>query len=80
MLNEMITVPGGITGLAMNLEEGSVGVVLLGNFSAIKEGDQIFIDQVKGYSYVTNAEEILLVATETFKEQGTKELVTAQAD
>ena len=40
MLNEMITFPGGITGLAMNLEEGSVGVVLLGNFSKIKEGDQ----------------------------------------
>lgn len=39
---------------------------------AIKRGDQIFIDKVKGYSYVTNAEEILLVATETFKEQGTK--------
>jgi F-type H+-transporting ATPase subunit alpha len=40
MLNEMITFPGGVTGLAMNLEEGSVGVVLLGNYSSIKEGDQ----------------------------------------
>jgi len=40
MLNEMISFPGGVTGLAMNLEEGSVGVVLLGNYSTIKEGDQ----------------------------------------
>jgi F-type H+/Na+-transporting ATPase subunit alpha len=40
MLNEMITFPGGVTGLAMNLEEGSVGVVLLGNYTTIKEGDQ----------------------------------------
>jgi F-type H+-transporting ATPase subunit alpha len=40
MLNEMITFPGGVTGLAMNLEEGSVGVVLLGNYTSIKEGDQ----------------------------------------
>jgi len=40
MLNEMITFPGGVTGLAMNLEEGSVGVVLLGNYASIKEGDQ----------------------------------------
>ena len=40
MLNEMISFPGGVTGLAMNLEESSVGVVLLGNYSLIKEGDQ----------------------------------------
>ncbi len=40
MLNEMISFPNGVTGLAMNLEEGSVGVVLLGNYSSIKEGDQ----------------------------------------
>jgi len=40
MLNEMITFPGGVTGLAMNLEEGSVGFVLLGNYASIKEGDQ----------------------------------------
>ena len=28
MLNEMISFPGGVTGLAMNLEEGEVGEVL----------------------------------------------------
>ncbi len=38
-LNEMIEFPGGITGLALNLEEGEVGVVLLGDFKSLKEGD-----------------------------------------
>ena len=39
-LNEMIEFPGGIVGLALNLEEGQVGVVLLGDFAGIKEGDE----------------------------------------
>ncbi len=40
MLNEMIEFGGGVTGMALNLEESEVGVVLLGNYSAVKEGDQ----------------------------------------
>ena len=39
-LNEMIEFPGGVTGLAMNLEEGEVGVVLLGDYLHLKAGDQ----------------------------------------
>ena len=39
-LNEMISFPGGVTGLAMNLEEGEVGVVLLGDYNAISEGTE----------------------------------------
>lgn len=39
-LNEMIEFPGGITGLALNLEEGEVGVVLLGEYKNLKEGDE----------------------------------------
>jgi len=38
MLNEMISFPGGVTGLALNLEEGEVGVVLLGEYQSITEG------------------------------------------
>ena len=38
MLNEAIEFPGGVTGLAMNLEEGEVGVVLLGDYAKITEG------------------------------------------
>jgi F-type H+-transporting ATPase subunit alpha len=38
MLNEMITFPGGVTGIALNLEESEVGVVLLGDYNAITEG------------------------------------------
>jgi len=40
MLNEMISFPGGVTGIALNLEESEVGVVLLGEYNAIKEGDE----------------------------------------
>jgi len=39
-LNEMIEFPGGLIGLALNLEEGEVGVVLLGDSLHIKEGDE----------------------------------------
>ena len=39
MLNEMIEFPGGVMGLAMNLEEHEVGAVLIGNATTLKEGD-----------------------------------------
>ena len=39
-LNEMIAFPGGVTGLAMNLEEGEVGVVLLGDYAKVTEGTE----------------------------------------
>lgn len=39
-LNEMIEFPGGLMGLALNLEEGEVGVVFLGDGLHIKEGDE----------------------------------------
>ncbi len=38
---EMLELPGGVAGLALNLEEDNVGVVLLGNESSIKEGDPV---------------------------------------
>jgi F-type H+-transporting ATPase subunit alpha len=40
-LNEMLEFPGGIMGLALNLEETEVGAIILGDFSKIKEGDQV---------------------------------------
>ncbi len=39
MLNEMIEFPGGVMGLAMNLEENEVGAVLIGSGLNLKEGD-----------------------------------------
>jgi len=36
----MITFPEGVTGLAMNLEEGEVGVVLLGDYAKVTEGTE----------------------------------------
>jgi F-type H+-transporting ATPase subunit alpha len=39
MYSEMIEFPGGIFGMALNLEEDSVGCVILGDDRGIKEGD-----------------------------------------
>src|SRR5215207_6947507 len=41
MLNEMIEFPGGLYGLALNLEETEVGCVLLGSGESIKAGDEV---------------------------------------
>ena len=41
MAGEMIDFPGGVSGIAMNLEEDQVGAVLLGDYSMLKEGDQV---------------------------------------
>ncbi|MDB6134583.1 MAG: synthase alpha subunit [Verrucomicrobiales bacterium] len=41
MLNEMIEFPGGVFGLALNLEETEVGCVLLGAGENIKAGDEV---------------------------------------
>jgi F-type H+-transporting ATPase subunit alpha len=40
MYNEMVEFPGGITGIALNLEEDEVGVVCLGDATHLKEGDE----------------------------------------
>jgi F-type H+/Na+-transporting ATPase subunit alpha len=40
MLNEMIDLGHGITGLALNLEESEVGVVILGDYTQLEEGDE----------------------------------------
>jgi F-type H+-transporting ATPase subunit alpha len=39
--SEMIEFPGGVYGLALNLEEETVGCVLLGEYEHIKEGDTV---------------------------------------
>jgi F-type H+/Na+-transporting ATPase subunit alpha len=41
MSGEMVEFPGGINGLAFNLEENSVGVIILGDFLTINEGDEV---------------------------------------
>ena len=40
MFNEMIEFPNNVLGIALNLEEDSVGCVLLGDTSSLKEGDE----------------------------------------
>jgi F-type H+-transporting ATPase subunit alpha len=41
MAGEMLAFPHGVLGIALNLEEESVGAVLLGEFNEIKEGDLV---------------------------------------
>ena len=41
MAGELLELPHGVMGLALNLEEDSVGAVLLGESTKIKEGDEV---------------------------------------
>ena len=41
MLNEMLDFGHGITGLALNLEETEVGVIILGDYTQLQEGDEV---------------------------------------
>src|SRR3954463_14075517 len=41
MLNEMLDLGGGVTGLALSLEETEVGVIILGDDSRLAEGDEV---------------------------------------
>jgi F-type H+-transporting ATPase subunit alpha len=41
MLNEMLDLGHGITGLALSLEETEVGVIILGDYTSLEEGDEV---------------------------------------
>ena len=41
LASELLEFPGDVYGLALNLEEETVGAVILGDASAIKEGDTV---------------------------------------
>src|SRR6201985_1915753 len=41
MAGELIEFPHDVAGIAMNLEEDQVGAVLLGDYTEIKEGDEV---------------------------------------
>ena len=41
MSGEMVQFPTGVVGLAFNLEENSVGVIILGDYLKIQEGDEV---------------------------------------
>src|SRR5436309_3171799 len=41
MARQLLEFPHGVMGLALNLEEAQVGVVLLGEYTEIREGDQV---------------------------------------
>ncbi|MBI1357032.1 MAG: F0F1 ATP synthase subunit alpha [Acidobacteria bacterium] len=41
MATEMLEFPHGVSGIAMNLEEDQVGAVLLGDYTKLREGDEV---------------------------------------
>ncbi|HEX6880422.1 MAG TPA: F0F1 ATP synthase subunit alpha, partial [Terriglobales bacterium] len=41
MAGELLAFPHNVAGIAMNLEEDQVGAVLLGEYTEIKEGDEV---------------------------------------
>jgi F-type H+/Na+-transporting ATPase subunit alpha len=41
MLNEMIDLGKGITGIALTLDETEVGVIILGEYTSLEEGDEV---------------------------------------
>jgi F-type H+-transporting ATPase subunit alpha len=41
MLNEMLDLGHGITGLALSLEETEIGVIILGDYTRLEEGDEV---------------------------------------
>ncbi|HSL07420.1 MAG TPA: F0F1 ATP synthase subunit alpha [Pseudonocardiaceae bacterium] len=41
MTNELLQFPGGVLGVALNLEVREIGVVILGNFAAIEQGQEV---------------------------------------
>jgi F-type H+-transporting ATPase subunit alpha len=41
MLNEMLDFGNGVTGIALNLEETEVGAIVLGDYTSVKEGQEV---------------------------------------
>jgi len=41
MLSEMIEFPGGLYGIALNLEETEVGAIIVGDYTEVKEGTEV---------------------------------------
>ena len=41
MTQELLEFPGGVLGVALNLDEHSIGAVILGDFEKIEQGQQV---------------------------------------
>src|SRR3990172_4589013 len=41
MASELVEFPSGVMGLSFNLEEDTVGLIILGDYTDIKEGDEV---------------------------------------
>ena len=59
MSGEMVEFSNGTRGFAFNLEENSVGVVILGDYLKITEGDEVIPTLADEVYYVPHADEII---------------------
>lgn len=41
MANELLEFPGGVLGVALNLDEDEIGAVILGDYESLEEGQQV---------------------------------------
>ena len=53
MYGELIEFEGGITGMALNLERDSVGVVIFGDYKKLAEGDTAKCTGTVSYTHLT---------------------------
>ena len=60
---EMVEFPGGIKGMALNLERDNVGVVIFGEDRAIKEGDTVLYSKYGGTEVTIEGEDLLILTS-----------------
>src|SRR4051794_14134410 len=41
MSNELLEFPGGVLGVALNLDESEIGAVILGDYNTLEEGQEV---------------------------------------
>ena len=59
MANELLEFENGVRGLALNLDVREIGVVILGEFNEIEEGQQVRVDLVRlGHAHAVRAARI----------------------
>ena len=61
MQGEMLEFPGGSFGMALNLERDSVGVVMLGAYQHISEGDTVMFAKYGGTEVTLDGKDLMIL-------------------
>ena len=62
MAGELVEFPGQVTGMVLNLEKDSVGIVLFGEARDIKEGDKVVFKKYAPDEVKVDKEEYLVIS------------------